>query len=116
MTVATVLQILIVFTSGSLGVRRIVQIEDFEPIVNALVTNDNADLVLQHAFTSDLGDAELVRPGLERLLSTLGSKVGNCERKTRLTILSLLGELLTRAPFQVGSLPLPPDSLTGKSY
>lgn len=116
MTVATVLQILMVFASGSLGARRIVQIEDFEPIVNALVKNDNAYLVLQHAFTSHLGDAELVRQGLERLLSVLGSKVGNCERKTRLAIFSLLGELLTRAPSQVGNLLFPPDSLTGQSF
>lgn len=111
MTVATILQILIVFASGSLGARKIVETEDFGPIVDALAANDNANLVLQHAFTSDLGEAELVRPCLKRLLSSLGNKVGVCERETRLAILSLLGELLTRVPSQVCSRFFPPDSL-----
>ncbi|KAI5849043.1 Neurochondrin-domain-containing protein [Tricharina praecox] len=107
MTVATILQILIVFASGSLGARKIVETEDFGPIVDALAANDNANLVLQHAFTSDLGEAELVRPCLKRLLSSLGNKVGVCERETRLAILSLLGELLTRVPSQF--IPADPE-------
>jgi len=112
MTVATILQTLIVFASGSLGARKIVGTEDLRPIVDALATNDNANLVLQHAFASDLGEAELVRPCLERLLTTLGAEVGVCERKTRLEILSMLGELLTRVPSEVGNPFFPPGSPT----
>lgn len=106
-TAATILQILMVFSSGSAGAKSIVETDDLGPVVDASVAQSNAALVLEHAFVNaSSGAPAITEERLVKFIEMLCKKLDGCGRALRLKIISVFSELLVRIPSEVCCTPV----------
>ncbi|KAI5817090.1 Neurochondrin-domain-containing protein [Pyronema omphalodes] len=98
LTIATILQILLICSTGIAGAKKILEAEKLTTLVDLCATNDNAGQILQHALHRFTDDRIQSKEYLQRLLPMICVKLERCPRAEKASILSLLGDLLIRTP------------------
>ncbi|KAG0129785.1 Neurochondrin-domain-containing protein [Tuber indicum] len=105
-TQATILQTLLVFSTGRKGSEVIAGIKDLSPLIKCSVEHETAMQILQHAFVRSISEPLLVKDQLKRLLPLICEDILATGKASRSRILSFLSDLLARLPSEL----LPPDT------
>ncbi|RPB05748.1 DUF1941-domain-containing protein [Choiromyces venosus 120613-1] len=100
-TQATMLQTLLVFSTGRKGSGVIVSIEDLSPLIKCSVEHETAMQVLQHAFINSIHESPLLKRRLETFLPSICEDMLAMDKASRSRILSFLSDLLARLPSEL---------------
>ena len=100
-TVAAILQILLVFATGLKGAQKIGLSGNLGYVIDASAQHPTASQVLQHAFLNALSVLEFPKECLTSFLETLCRRMDVCGHEQRKDLISLLEGLITRIPSEV---------------
>lgn len=98
-TTATVVQTLLVFSTGRKGAESILGVKDILPLVEVGKEHETAMQVLQYAFVN--ASSTVMEERLQTFLPELSDRITGMEKPQRLQVLGFLSELLTRIPPEV---------------
>ncbi|PWW72699.1 DUF1941-domain-containing protein [Tuber magnatum] len=97
-TQATILQTLLVFSTGRKGSEVIVTIKDLSPLIKCSVEHEVAMQILQYSFVNSIPEPLLLKGPLKRFLPSVCEDMLAMDKASRSRILSFLSDLLARFP------------------
>ena len=100
-TQATILQTLLVFSTGKKGSEIIIKIEDLSPLIKCSAEHETPMQILQYAFVNSVSEPLALKSRLKTFLPSLFEDMLAMDKASRLRILSFLSDLLARFPSEV---------------
>ncbi|KAI5776655.1 Neurochondrin-domain-containing protein [Geopyxis carbonaria] len=102
-TISTILQTLLIISTGSNGSRSILETKDLTPITDALLEHSEVADIILHLFLNPNKEEDAIAQRLKALLFSICERLGDCTKKSSLSILSLLVDVIPLLPAKVTS-------------